>query len=278
MIVNMKKYIFGLAVLAGGLFASCDTDNIGAEYSSTAQNISFETEEPATVVTDATSTTVPVNITRSNTVGEYTAHYTLEAEDASFFTDKNGGSATFADGEWKTTIYIDVANMEIGESYECTLSLSDADVMTADTVLDKSNITTTYISVMRDYEWLEAGKCLFIDSTWEAEPAQGEITIEHATGTNLYRFVNPMSTLYSDCIDSNIVFTYNSDSSISFGEGVFGTFDGRYMLYYDTGDFADYCYIQQQGNVYYVNCLLLYGSSLYLAGFAFQWTEGWPGE
>ena len=68
----MKKYILGLAVLAGMMFTACDTDNVGTIYTTNAQNISFENSEPSAVVTKTSAVSVPVAITRSNTASEYT--------------------------------------------------------------------------------------------------------------------------------------------------------------------------------------------------------------
>ena len=190
----MKKYILGLAVLAGGLFASCDTDNIGAEYSSTAQNISFENDKPATVVTKASSITVPVNIVRSNVNGEYTAHYSLSSEDAGIFTDSNNGSVTFAAGEWSKTINLNVANMKGGTLYTCKLALSDADALTADTVLHKENNIETVISVMCDYNWVSLGEGAFTSNMFGDAWA---VEVMKAEGINVYKLVSP----YTDGLD-----------------------------------------------------------------------------
>ena len=58
----MKKYILGLALFAGMMLTACDTDNVGTTYTTSAQNISFENAEPNTVVTKASSVSVPVAI------------------------------------------------------------------------------------------------------------------------------------------------------------------------------------------------------------------------
>ena len=203
----MKKYILGLAVLAGGLFASCDTDNIGAEYNTTAQNISFENAKPATVVTKASSITVPVSILRSNTNGEYTAHYSLSSEDAGIFTDSNNGSVTFAAGEWSKIINLNVANMKGGTLYSCKLALSDADVQTADTVLHKENNVETVINVMCDYDWVAVGKGFYSSLEWWEE--EFEVEIEKAEGTNLYRIKNLFAK------DYDIQFTIGSDNVVT---------------------------------------------------------------
>lgn len=184
----MKKYILGLAVLVGGVFASCDTDNEGTIYRTTAQNISFENAEPATVVTKASSVTVPVSIVRTNTSGEYTVHYTLSSEDAGIFSDANNGTLTFAAGEWSKTFNIEASNMKGGTLYTCKLALSDADALTADTVLNKKNAIETTINVMCDYTWVSIGKGFYSSPEWWEE--EFDVEIEKAEGANVYKIVS----------------------------------------------------------------------------------------
>ena len=203
----MKKYILGLAVLAGGLFASCDTDNEGAIYSTTAQNISFSSAKPATVVTKASSVTVPVSIVRTNTSGEYTAHYTLSSDEAGIFTDSSNGTITFAAGEWSKTINIDAANMKGGTLYTCTLTLSEADVLTTDTVLNKKNNAVTTIRVMCDYDWVAVGKGFYSSPEWWEE--EYDVDIEKAEGTNLYRIKDLFAKGY------DIQFTIGADNVVT---------------------------------------------------------------
>lgn len=283
----MKKYIFGLAVLAGWLFASCDTDNIGAVYTSTAQNISFENEEPATVVVKGSAITLPVTLVRSNTAGSYTAYYTLEAEEDGIFTDKNEGKAVFADGEWKTTITVDAANMQGGTLYTFTLTLCDEDIETTDTILGKTNNIMTTVSVMCDYDWIEAGKCSFTDYTFSDGASADDVTILNASGTNIYRIVQPFIAAYGGgndgfSTDSGITFTFNDDNSISFitdASGIVATAD-QYDFLWDDRYVPDYCNIVNVGNIYQCSMLGLVSGAGPYTGFAFdfEWTEGWPGN
>ena len=202
----MKKYLLGLAVLAGGMFASCDTDNIGTEYNTTAQNISFQNAKPATIVTKASSVTVPVSIVRTNTSGEYTVHYTLTSDEAGIFTDSNNGTITFAAGEWQKTFSIEATNMKGGTLYSCDLTLSEADVLTTDTVLGKKNNSVTTIKVMCDYNWVALGKGFYSSPEWWEE--EYDVDIEQAEGTNLYRVKNLLADGY------DIQFTIGSDNVV----------------------------------------------------------------
>ncbi len=282
----MKKYI--LAVFAGLLLASCDTDNIAALYETNAQNISFENEEPATVVTKASEITLPVTLMRSNTKGTYTAHYTLDTADEGIFTDNNEGVAVFADGEWKTTITVDAANMEIGTTYTFTLTLSDEDIETTDTILGKTNNILTTVSVMCDYKWVEAGKCKFTDYTmYEGVPYSAEdVTILHADDTNIYRIDKPFMAVYGEgdagfSTDTGITFELNDDNSITLitNGGIVASADQFDFVWLDQY-VPDYCNSSVNGNIFHYVMLGLVGGAGYYTGFEFEfeWTEGWPGN
>lgn len=199
----MKKYIFGLALLAGGLFTSCDKDNIATIYQSNSQNVSFENDE-ASVTTKASSASVTITLTRSNTAGEYTAHYTLTTSDGGIFTDKNSGTATFAAGEWATSITIDAANMQGGTLYTCQLQLSSEDAATADTVLGTETNTTVDISVMCDYNWTSLGEGLFASGQMGDE---WPVEVQKADGTNLYKIVD----VYGEGLDMTLEITPDND-------------------------------------------------------------------
>ncbi|SHK97936.1 hypothetical protein [Xylanibacter ruminicola] len=203
----MKKYILGLAVLAGMMFTACDTDNVGTIYTTTAQNISFENAKPAKIVTKASSITVPVSIVRTNTNGEYTVHYTLSSEEDGIFSDSNNGAVTFAAGEWSKTFNIDVTNMKGGTLYTATLTLSEEDAQSADAVLNTQTNTTTTISVMCDYNWVAVGTGFYSSPDWWE--AEYEVDIEKAEGTNLYRIKN----LFADGYD--IEFTIGDDNVVT---------------------------------------------------------------
>lgn len=198
----MKKYIFGLALLAGGLFTSCDTDNISTIYETNAQNISFENDE-ASVTTKASSASVTIMLTRSFTAGEYTAHYTLTTDDSGIFTDKNGGTATFADGQWSTFITIDAANMKGGTLYTCQLTLSNEDAQTADAVIGTETNTTVDVSVMCDYNWVSLGEGLF---TSNQMGDQWPVEVQKADGVNLYKIVD----IYGDGLDMTFEIASNN--------------------------------------------------------------------
>ena len=84
----MKKYIFGLALVAGFVLTSCDKDDEGAIYNPSLQNVSFETAEANQLLTQDASISIPVRLIRSNVSEAYTAHYTLTSETPEFLRCK----------------------------------------------------------------------------------------------------------------------------------------------------------------------------------------------
>ena len=77
--MKITKYFFGLALLAAAA-TSCNSDNEGAIYQSSAANITFEQKEMAQVTTPEESITIPVRVIRGNKAEAATATYTTQTE------------------------------------------------------------------------------------------------------------------------------------------------------------------------------------------------------
>ena len=262
-----------MALIAVGL-TSCNQDNEGAIYEPTMANVSFLAADQSTL-TDQTSIEVPVAIGRATTNGEYTANITMTG--ASEGVSLKSNQVTFANGEGMAFATIVVTGMEQGTSYTCTLNLSDADKATANTEFGKQ-ISSTTVEVMCDYNWVSAGTCTFVDYTWENGYAAENVPIVNAEGTNIYRIKSPLAYVYdSNYVDgrgdtSDWQFYLNSDGSITCDEGALLNYWGYYM--YFTSAYPTYCYIEQDGNTYGVNFLLLNGENLYTGGyFEFTWNK-----
>lgn len=269
--MKLGKYILGLALVAVGL-TSCDQDNIGAIYEPTVANISFITGEQSTL-TDQTSIEVPVAISRATTNGTYTATVTLSDADEGVSLKSN--QVTFADGEGLAYATVVVTGMNQGNEYSGTLTLSDADKNTANTEFG-SQITSTIVKVMCDYNWISAGTCTFTDYTWEDGYVAENVPVINGEGSNVYRIVSPLAYVYDASYadgrgdTSDWEFTLNPDGSINVAEGASLNYWGYYM--YFTSSYPSYCFVAQSGNTYDVNFLLLSGTSLYTGGrFVFTW-------
>lgn len=275
--MNIKKYLFGvMAIALCGLMTSCDTDNIGAKYNPSFQNVSFEVEKASTITTSETTITVPVRVTRSLTSGSYTANYTLTSENEGVFSSPDNGAVTFAEGSGVAYINLVASNLEKGKDYSCKIALSEKDVATTDTIT-KTQVTETIISIHADYNWVAAGTCKFIDFNFADDEENGEavdgVKIENGEGSNVYRIIDPYRTLYGSSVAAgNITFTQNADGSIQLTNGRHCTV-GSYTIYSDNVDYGAYCYVENVGNHYAVNHLLLAGTSLYIGYFEFIWNK-----
>lgn len=274
--MKLTKYILGLAIVAAGL-TSCDQDNVGAIYEPKADqaSISFIASKVSSKTEDA-SIEVPVAVRRSITNSDYTTTVTL-SEDASENMSLKSNQVTFKAGEGLAYVTVVVEDMEKGETYEGTLSLPDEVIKTANTDFGTQIIETT-VSVMCDYNWLSAGTCTFTDYTWEDGYSAKNVPIQNAEGTNIYRIVSPLAAVYDASYvdgegdDTNFVFYLNDDGSISIDDG--GQMDYWGYQFYWMSAYPNYCYVEQDGNTYAVNFLLLNGESLYLGGlFVFEWDK-----
>lgn len=263
--MKMNKILMGLAVLAGGLFASCDTDNEATVYNVYTPNVSF-VDKTTSLTTAESSVEVQVTLTRFGSNGDLTIHYTGSSEDAGIFTDLSNGTATFANGASTTTVTIKAEKLEKGQEYTYTLKLDDECVATADTIVGDP-ITVADVVILCDYNWVSAGTCKFIDYNFSDGEAIEGVKVENGEGSNVYRIVDAYGKG-----TGNITFTQNTDGSIQLQDGKHCTFSG-YTVYYDSTNYAAYCNVQNQGNHYVVNHLLLSGSSLYLGGFDFIWNK-----
>lgn len=203
----MKKYLFGLALFAGLALTSCNTDNEGALYHPSVQNVSFEASAPAQITVSSSSTEIPVRLVRAQTTDAYTAHYTL-TDPKGIFTDANGGQVTFERGMAEAIVTLKANNMEIGNAYSATLQLSKADVEQADT-LTNSAIAKTTISVMCDYNWISVGKGHYDSPEWWEDSYDVNIVLAEGTSPKLYKIIGLFEAGY------DIKFTISDDNKVN---------------------------------------------------------------
>ena len=241
--MKMKKYILGLALLAGALFTSCDKDNEGAIYNVYTPNVSFE-KKSVDVITANPSAEVTIKLTRFGKSGQYTVHYTGSSEDEGIFTDVSNGEATFADGSSYAYLTIKADNMEIGEEYTYSIAMSEADIETADTIIGKP-IADMTITIKRDYTWTKLGSGVFsspdmMETSWAQEIYQAEENTEvyklpdcYAKGYDLQLIIKDDGTVI---VPIQIGWTYTgygpvyvggnaNDDFYTDGSGVAGVYD-----------------------------------------------------
>ena len=191
--MKMKYLALTAIVSLAAALSSCNTENLGEIYESSATNVSFQTAKPAQKTVKTAETEVKVRIIRANTKGEYTAHYSFTPSAEGIFTDTGKGQVVFKDGEGATDIIIKAANLYPGNTYAAQLALSEADVALKDTVTN-SFIQKTTITVFRDFTWNELGAANFVSTFFEDT---WSVNVYQAEGTNLYKF----ESLYQEGLD-----------------------------------------------------------------------------
>ena len=265
--MKLGKYILGLALIAAGL-TSCDQDNVGAIYEPTQANISFIQSEQSTV-TKLGTIEIPVAVSRATTKDAYTANIALG--EASEGVSLKSNQVTFAPGEGLAYATVVFSDMEPGGLYKGTLNLSAVDAATKNNEFGDA-IQSTTVSVQCDYNWVDAGMCHFVDYNWEDGWA-ADVPVINAERTNIYRIMDPCFVIYGDANGTYFEFTRNDDGSISVPEGYWNLNYWGYRCYYDTANYGAYCYIEQDGNTYGVNHLLVNGSNLYIGYFEFTYPK-----
>ena len=244
------------------------------------QNISFlQAQQQVTV--NSSSATVPVAIKRGNTQGTYTAHLNVECDNVSIVPLQTV-SVTFEDGQNFAYIDVPFRQMEMGQSYTCTLNLSSEDAATTNLEYGEQ-ITSITLTVLCDYNWVYAGTANMTDETWYEDGVSGVVTVQRAAGTNRYRLLSPLYMLYngieSDCDQSNLEFVYEN-GEMTIEDGSYMNYWG-YLMYYYPSSYPNYCYVDHNGDTYDVNFLLCNSSSsqLFLGGLfhlTFNWNSKAP--
>ena len=216
-----------------------------------------------------------VVIGRNISKGKATVKYAVVDKDGVFNLPD---SVVFADGSALDTIKVDFSKMPIGTT--STLSL-EVDSLSS-YFYGASSIS---ITVLRDYKWVDAGVAS-MTSAWAGGTA--DVSIEHATGTYLYRLVSPYYVLeptYCPAPGYHVQFlldeNYNAVSLPKYQNiGEAASSGGSYWLYWNAA--KSYCSFTNVGNEYTINGAWAKGSlpTPTLSSYAtesFVWTKGYPG-
>lgn len=280
--MSMKKinnYLIALAIGLTTALTSCNTDNAGAIYTPTLPEVSFSLAQQSRIIPlEETEVNINVRIVRGNTSGDYTVNYTAIISDEAIFSDESNGSVTFQNGKGTALVNLKGKNMEIGKAYTIELTISDENQKD----MGDRSIPATIISVMRDYNWVDAGRVLYSEIDFGIGDV--EIPIQHAEGSNLYRLPDLYYNLTEGEDDGvekgcHLQFTlddeYNAvtikpvSSFIDLGIG--------YYLYYDPEKYPKYCSFTNEGSKYTLNYVFSEDKSeLYIGNASFVWKEGRP--
>ena len=253
-----------------------DCNNIGAE----GQHISFATAEQKVVSYQAGYLEVPVTLTRAVATNAYRAVLSISNQTNPDDIILSNQIVVFEAGESTTTATVIFYNTEVGNTYSCMLSLSDADIATGNPSLG-DQITSTTVTVEVKYEnegWVPAGTCTFTDDSWNGNSyTASNVAVQRLLGTMTYRIVSPVYYAYTGSMDedpsqTDWKFTLNDDGSITPPYGLWELNYWGYVGEYIPDLYPNYCYVEQDGNTYDVHFILSRNGNRYTGGhFTFTW-------
>lgn len=176
-------------VLVAGLFTACNTDQEGPTYNK--QGVSFVSSALTGVSVPATDPTFTVDVLRASGEGTLSGEVTISAAvDNEPLEGCTVTGFSFAEGETKTQITVNVDPLAIGVDLDVTLTLNVAD----DLIAVGGNKTTS-ITVQKEYNWVELGTGSFIENFFIG--IEVPVTILKAEGFDRYRVMNPYAEVYA---------------------------------------------------------------------------------
>lgn len=213
-----------------------------------------------------TTVVIPISRNEAKTDNEYMACLTMEGGDGheELYNNKvifNAGSST-------AEAYVYFTNMEPGQSYQCVLKLSPADVATGGAI---TQIPITVNCV----ELEDAGSADVSISIFNMSVSN--LAVKRIAGTNRYYIENMFDELfyevsYADSPDW--YFTLNDNGIISPDEGYWDYVLQDYRFLYDPTNYGSYCYVEYNGdNTYTVYHLIEYNSSYYRSTLEITWNR-----
>ena len=227
--MRISKKIFGMAIVAAALFTSCNKDVEGAIYNGQDNaGVSFTAATLESVAAPASNPVFEVEIVRGNTAAAATGSVS-----ASLVANKvevagvTVSDYSFAAGENKTTIKVNISPLEVGVVGTLTLKLSDADASIG-------AIKTATIKCSKAYEWESLGKGTYTD-TWTTgsdnypDGVTASVEIMKAKGFDRYRIMAPYKEYLASAEGANNWGAWIASSSPAYVE--FYTEDN--IIYYD---------------------------------------------
>ncbi len=176
----MKKITYLLVPVCALAAAACNSDNIGTTYSGENEVATFAQSiiKDSEVDIEATEYFVPVR--RQTNTGELTVNLTANPYQGKIKAPVT--SVTFADGEYETTLKIDVTDIVLGETDTLGLKLTNC--------LDKHiSVDSCAVILARGYTWVSLGEGQWYDAFIDA--AVTPVQVSKADGFEVYRVYAP---------------------------------------------------------------------------------------
>ncbi len=188
---HLKTIYFVCSLILLGLFTSCEQDNIGTLYEKL-EGVSFANTNLTSATVQPNNPTFTVDVFRGDVSGTLSGSVTMKAilPDKTELSGCTVSDYSFAAGETKTTVTVNVDPLPIGVELKVQLSIPKEAVS-----LD--GISTTNVTVNKSYVWTSLGKGKYIDN-W-ASGVEYEVEIQKAEGFDRYRAITPyVQTLKHD--------------------------------------------------------------------------------
>ncbi len=265
-----------VVAIAGLSFASCSDDDDNYTVGEASDGAYLYSEFASKTFLPDDNQTFTINLGRTNASGEQT--FELKCDNDKFNAPS---TVTFKAGE--STVAIPVTfDMDLGstETAQFTIPTAESSVYGDDTIS---------VSITRDYTWEKIGTADFTDGIFT--DAQATVDVQKAKeGTNLYKFVTPMRTLYKQNGETtlpggvDLVFTMDEEGNITMDQGIYDVEDGTsliengaYQFYYACERYPDMCFFDNDNGMITFSSLLLSGGSLYGPyTWTFNWNVGYP--
>ncbi len=271
-----KYFMMVVVAIAGLSFASCSDDDDNYTVGEASDGAYLYSEFASKTFLPDDNQTFTINLGRTNASGEQT--FELKCDNDKFNAPS---TVTFKAGE--STVAIPVTfDMDLGstETAQFTIPTAESSVYGDDTIS---------VSITRDYTWEKIGTADFTDGIFT--DAQATVDVQKAKeGTNLYKFVTPMRTLYKQNGETtlpggvDLIFTMDEEGNITMDQGIYDVEDGTsliengaYQFYYACERYPDMCFFDNDNGMITFSSLLLSGGSLYGPyTWTFNWNVGYP--
>ena len=191
---RLYKIVLFASVIA--LAASCDVSNIGTLYEGAAEDtgLSFTSSVFSDSEIPASQKTVSLELARR------VADQALTVDVSTVIKKKVGsketivlseqGSASFAAGEYKTVVTVDISALAVGVSYYGSVSLSNDELFDS-----RSSVSAVNLKLAKAYTWKSLGKGEFSDglALQPSDDYLGIVKVEilQAEGFDRWRVLTP---------------------------------------------------------------------------------------
>jgi len=185
----INKFSLILSLFAVAVLISCDDEMKKATYNETGNGLTFSSSTLSSVTVSPNDPTFTIDIMRANTKGALSGNVSMT--NSMVFNKKTStlegctvSGFSFADGEAKTSVKVDVSPLPIGATLTLNLTLNGSESGR------EGSITASKITVEKDYTWISLGKGKFSDKFTFGDFTY-DVEVQKADGFERWRILNP---------------------------------------------------------------------------------------